>query len=443
MSKSLVEVSELTVEYDDVIALRNVSFSLDKGELLLVLGPSGAGKSTLLKVLAGIIPHIVQGKVRGNISIDFRNPLNEGPSGIADAISYVPQEPWDGVLTHSVEAELYINAIMRGTDFSEVARIISEFRLESIVNRLTYTLSAGEVQRLILASSSYGGTKLYLLDEPSSFLDHDNRKLLREYILKLLNEDYTIVMVDHHINLWRDITSKALVLDKGIPVYYGDSIEEAENYLLQMSDSIKESRESGEIRISSSRELVLSMDDIWFRYPGSRNYVISNFNLKLFKSELAVLVGPNGVGKTTILKIASKILRPSRGRVHVNGRAIYIPENPLLYFSEPIVYDEVVGRAKDQSYGEELLKKLNLMHLSNKPIRKLSSGERRRVALASALARGFNLICIDEVTAGLDPYNAKLVLNTIVDALSSNVSVLGASHDKRLYSRASKVITLR
>ena len=187
---------------------------------------------------------------------------------------------------------------------------------------------------------------------------------------------------------------------------------------------------------------ILLMNNIWFRYPGSSKYVIKGFNLELFRGEFVVLVGPNGSGKTTLLKIASRILKPNRGNVLIKGRAIYIPENPLLYFSEPVVYDEVVIHAKDQSYGEELLRKLNLFHLSNKPIRKLSSGERRRVALASALARGFNLICIDEITAGLDPYNTRLVIEAICESLDEGVSILGASHDKRLITVTSRTLML-
>lgn len=423
-----VVVEDLTVWYKGLRepVLRNISFRVEQGEILLVYGRSGSGKTTLLRVLAGVVGKTVNGEFKGKISIFGYNPYSLSSKDMVKLVAYIPQEPWYAILAPNVWGELTLNQLLVNSyDREKVLRVAEKYSLRNLLYRLTYTLSAGETQRTVIASNILRDTRLFLLDEPTSYLDREHKLRLISYIEELTSRGKTIIVVDHDVDLWSNIADKLLVLDNGVQRYFG-LMDKNMVYHVEYP-----TRGPG---IASS-DVVLEARGLWYRYPGSKSYVLEGVDLSVGRGEILWVKGPNGSGKTTLLKLLSGVLKPSKGVVSRRGKVIYVSENPLLYFSEPTISEEVGD--------EELLDLVGLRGLVDRKLVRTSSGERRRAAIASAIARGYDILCLDEPTAGLDPYSKKSVLEAIVRVVEEReVSVIVASHDAVFDRIADKTLEL-
>ncbi len=429
MQEQLIVVRELSAWYkkNNSPVLYKLSLTLDRGEALLVAGRSGSGKTTLLRVLAGVFKKYYNGVVDGFIRV-----LGEEPENIGKSIVYVPQDPWDGILAHTVGTELHLSLQYSSREYS-LHDVLGKIGLSGYEDRLTYTLSAGETQRLILGSAYVLESPLVLLDEPSAFLDTSGKTMLKKMVEELLEKKCGVVIVDHNTRLWADIASKLLVLDNGRARYIGRfELDVAEHVLGGMDVS-----ENPRLVVDYHREkhdtsIVLTARGLWYKYPLSRRYVLEDVDLEVEKGEVIAITGPNGSGKTTLLKILAGIYKPSKGFVETSCRRVYVSENPLLFFSRPVAWEEITEK------GYHYAERFNLVHVLDKGLSKLSSGERRRVAIVSALARGYDSLFLDEPTAGLDPWSSREVAETIREAASHGATIVFASHDDRIISIADK-----
>ena len=377
---------------------------------MLVCGPSGSGKTTLARILVGVFDGDFEG------SVEARGPL-----------AYLPQEPWRVLVGPTVKHDL----VLAGAD---PFRVAGKYALAGVLDSPVHRLSAGQVQKLALAVIEYSRPQIVVLDEPSVYLDEEARRLLRELIVRLLDNGSTVVLVDHEPLQWVSLATKILVLVDGKPKCLGSTSE--------CSNAVEElSRPSTvQCRHCSRVGAAVSVEDVWFRYPGSKRWVLRGVSLEAYRGEITCIVGPNGAGKTTLLKTIAGIYRPFRGRVRVYGRPVYVPENPLLYYTAPTVYEEVVGGARDQGYGEEVLRRLGLWSLRDRPLAALSAGERRRVAIASALARGYDVVLLDEPSAGLDRWSLERLVEVLCETVSSNAAIVAASHDRRFLAHAHNIV---
>lgn len=440
-----VKVRRLTAWYpgSERPVLRDLSFELRPGELLLVYGKSGSGKTSLLRVLYGTFTRLLGGKVVGEVRVLGKDPLSADPRWVLSNVTYVPQEPWDGILGHTVETEVRIvkavGCTVAGESVPSVSEVLELMGLKGLENRLTYTLSAGEVQRLVIASAVTAGARLLLLDEPSSYLDLEARPKLVSLVKRAIEEGCAVILVDHNIGLWGRLASKLLVLDHGVLRYCGSFDPSALREAYGSPNGAL--RPNVKSKHRADREAV-RVEHAWFRYPGSREPVVKDVSLSVNLGELVAIVGPNGSGKTTLLKLLAGVLRPSRGRVVARTSRVFVPDNPLLYFSWPTVIEEVTARSEDRAEALRIIRALGLEGLVHRRLSSLSSGERRRVAIASSLARGFKVLCIDEPTAGLDRWNRELVLDALKRAASRGAAVIVAGHGDELLQVADRVLKL-
>ncbi len=390
---------------------------ISEGEAVLITGPSGSGKTTLLRVLSTIIPNVIKAKVQGSIV--------PSPQKLSSIIYYVPQEPWYSVVTPYVWSEIL--SFSNYLNIKDVKELLHKYGLHSFINRPTYTLSAGELQRLSIASAEASKKRILLLDEPTSHLDSINAMKVIKVINSLMtSSSTTVITVDHNIERWRKLVNKVYLLING-----------KLRLIRPNEDPYKEWREM--IRKlgkgSPSSSTLCEVEVKKFKYPGMDDYILRNIYFNVKRGEIVLLKGPSGCGKTTLLKLIANKRSGRHFRIKVKCKVNYIPDNPLLYFSEPTPIDEVRGNV-------EVLSKFNLDHVLNSPIMKLSTGERRRVAIASALVRGYDVILLDEPTIGLDPKSKYLVLEAITKARNEGKSFIIASHDDDLLYISDKVVRL-
>ncbi len=186
---------------------------------------------------------------------------------------------------------------------------------------------------------------------------------------------------------------------------------------------------------------LVSLQDINFSYD-NRNLVLENINLEIAEGEFIGVVGPNGGGKTTLLKLILGLLKPTNGEITVFGSAPklaskqigYVPQFSTFNRDFPITVKNVVemGCGRGDSRIAQILGKLEIGHLKNKSISSLSGGELQRVMIARALTCDPKLLLLDEPTSNIDIHAEKNIFDLLKEI---NVTIVVVSHDIGFVSR--------
>lgn len=414
----LLEARITRAGYPNGFSIKGVSFKLWPGELLVVTGPSGSGKTTLLKSIMGTIS-LDKGFIEGTVRLNGRNINEYSFPQLYRLIGYIPQEPWYGIIGYTVETEYCLGMLQAGQKCR--AELLGKHGLGELWGHITYGLSAGQYQRLVWATALDKKPTLLIVDEPLVYIDSVSR---REYVgmMKEFIENHgSAIIVDHDPATWKELEPVLLALDNGTVKYYG---EYNDDYIPRTVERQRRNKKS-------CGDIVLEAYKLVFRYPGG-NLVIREASLRVRRGEIVGIMGRNGSGKTTLLKILAGIYKPLKGRVLTRGKPIIVPEEPLLYFTHPIPREEL-GMGKTGS-GEStmIINAFRLRHILDRPVALLSSGERRRVAIASALLHGYDIILLDEPSGGLDPYSLSVLLDAVEEAAQRGAGIVIATHDDRL-----------
>ncbi len=426
MSRTAVKATISEAGYKDEFSVKDVFLELNYGEALIITGRSGSGKSTLLKSLLGIIKLSRKGFFRGRVRIASLDPYTVKPEELFGIIGYIPQDPWYGVLGHTVETEYCLSFSVLGLQCNPKG--LEQYGLGGLRNHITYGLSAGQVQRLLWASNIDKGGKIFFMDEPGVYIDEEGKKKFLKLIEKHLDIGGAAIIVDHDPLLWSNLEPKLLVLENGRTKYFGSFNEEEIPHLEIPIERSKKTR-----HYERSEEILVA-ENIWFRYPGQK-YIIRNTSLSIRSGEIIGITGPNGIGKSTLLKLLAGVYRPSKGHIIRGGKTILIPENPLLFFSGATIKEELqisCGENCSEDKIKDVAEEFGIKHILDKPLAETSSGERRRAALASAFLAGYDVFLLDEPSGGLDNYIVTNVIESIVSAAERGRAVIIASHDKRL-----------
>ncbi|WP_440059738.1 ATP-binding cassette domain-containing protein [Thermogladius sp. 4427co] len=417
----------LEAGYPNGFTIRDISFTLDQGEVLVVTGRSGSGKTTLVRVLANSISR-VGGYWLGKIELLGRDISRMSAREFVSLVSYIPQEPWYGIIGYTIESEFCYTSLLKNRICE--TRMLERVGFGKKGDFVTYGLSAGESQLLLWAEVLALNSRLVLMDEPFVYLDVENRGKLIDYVRKMVEEGRSVIVVDHDPISWSSLDPIVIVLDGGRVLYRGRL--EGMDFQMPMLG----------LNINKGSDSVVEANNIWFRYPGY-DWVIKSSSFSIEEGDFVVVSGRNGSGKTTLLKIIAGLLKPSRGRLKVSRNPIYIPENPLSYFSMPTPLDELRYMARgDDNRVEEVVEIFGLKNILGSKLSKLSSGERRRLAIASAYLGGFDIYLLDEPTGGLDYYNVAKVFDVIQRLLDDRKTVIAASHDPRVRKVAGTHLTI-
>ncbi len=429
MSSKPVSLRGVHVRYkgSERDALAGLTLDVDRGSLLLVTGPNGGGKSTLARLLAGLIPHFYPAAVEGQVRVLGANPV-ETPDPLLGRVGYVSQDPEAQLVFPTVLDEVAYPVLALGGGAEEARkRALEALSLvggENLYERTTFELSSGEAQKTILASVLSTSPEILVLDEPLLFLDQESKAQLVNTLRTLKDEGRTIIVVEQELGYFNGLADGLLILRDGRPVDVAERVREA----------VEEPPAAG-MPVAENRP-VLEASDVWYRYPRSSYYVVRGFSLSARGGEVHALVGPNGSGKTTILKLLAGIYKPSRGSVERRGRVYYVPQNPLLGIHGPRVIDET--RRAHRPGGvepEAALKAAGLRDLAEEGVARLSHGQLRRLALAAALASGAEIVLMDEPTAGLDPESRVFLERMVRSLVEAGRIVVIATHDAGFLGR--------
>ena len=519
----MIEVNGLSFDYivngNRIRVLRGIDLHIREGESLAIIGANGSGKTTLVRCLNGLLlPADGEVIVDGLSTQDAANIPR-----IREQVGMVFQNPDDQLVSAVLEREIAFGLENIGLASDEIRRrveeIIRKFRLERYRHHPPHRLSGGEKQRLAIASILAMRPKYLIMDEPTSLLDPEGRsEVVRT--LDELKQERTIATI--HITQTPEEAAKAeriLVLKDGRVEMDGpprEIFQRAETLRAMALDVPPYLALAGILRkagvevtadVGSTEELADRLAILWKRCPDgvistslsqrgraqqversrtekisatgltylydrnlpTQHIALQDIDLKVYSGEFLALVGPSGSGKTTLIQHFNGLLKPTKGRITLDGRDLWGKRTDLrklrqriglvFQFPEFQLFEETV--ADDVAFGprnlgwplqrveasvERALDRTGLdpRKFAAKSPLNLSGGEKRRAAIAGVLAMEPEVLVLDEPTAGLDPEGAAQISDILKQLHADGATVILISHDMdRIAQLAERMIVLQ
>jgi energy-coupling factor transport system ATP-binding protein len=424
---ALAEIDRLTYRYPGALepALREVTLRV-AGGLTVVAGSSGGGKSTLLRLFNGLVPNFHGGQISGHAHVAGRSIVETRTRDLARQVGFVFQDPELQTVYATVDREVAFgleNAAVPTAEIpSRVEEALTGAGVAHLAGRLMRTLSGGERQRVALASALAMRPLLVVLDEPTSQLDPDGAALVLAAARHVVSQGRAVIVSEHRLRALIGVADQLVMVEDGVV-----SLTDPRGWREPRFSQTAAPRASGGGDVAWLSGAAAGFDG---------RPVLERVELGIRSSEVVALMGPNGGGKTTLLRLIAGLLPPMAGTVERRpGRIAYLPQNPAALLHRPTVRDEVlftIERSGAAEKPETILAELGLLHVAGRYPRDLSSGERQRAAVATVLAGSPGLVLLDEPTRGMDVRAREALVRVISRLRDRGAAVVIATHDSEL-----------
>lgn len=457
-------------------AISDCTFSVKKGEKVMLCGASGSGKSTLLRLLKRELSP--RGELSGNITLMGKDRSELSHRESAEKIGFVMQNPDSQTVCDKVSAELAFGLESFGVKSGEIQSRVGEmaafFGIEPLYDRDISTLSGGQKQLVALCSVMVTDPDILLLDEPTAQLDPvAARELLG--ILDRLNKEMgvTIIIAEHDPEELFDSCDKILYLAKGKTEFFGTPaltakyfVENAlEGFLPEtakafagLCDELPLNVRQGRAKLEklgvsdipkqvvnaaeSTEPYALQCKNLWQRYEKNSPDILKGCDLAVRKGECYGLLGSNGSGKSTLLRVICGLCKPYMGAVSLFGKKqkaykngslfremlAFLPQEPVTMFVKESVREDLL-QSGDKAVVENVAQRMGIEHLLDRHPWDLSGGEIQKCAFAKILLADPKIIVLDECTKGMDSFAKKALGDTLLSLKAEGRTILLVTHD--------------
>ena len=430
-----IRLKEVSFKYDGAKenVLENINLTVEYGETVLLSGVSGEGKSTLLSIINGVIPFVNSGEFSGSVEIDGKDVTKLKISERSKLIGTVLQNADEQIIYDLVNEEIAFGCENLNIASEETDRRIERFTtlMQIEKNAKTKTLSGGQKQRLITASTLAMEQKIIILDEPLANLDTHTAHILLKALRNLANSGYAVLIVEHRLDVVKN---------------YIDKVMRIENKQLFTSPDINDLN-SGIKTIphadgSLPGEVLIKGEKLFFA-AGDRN-IIDGLDIDIRAGERIVLLGENGCGKTTLMRMLARLNKPNDGALSQTitkskkanskwfSKVGYVYQNPTYQLFMPTLLSEISFKAKSEEMAREMINAFGLSGLEQRHPQSLSEGQKRRASIAAVCASEPTVLFLDEPTVGQDYKNLCKTVET-VNKINKNLgtAIVTVTHDKR------------
>lgn len=497
---SLINLTNAYLSFSDAPLLDHIDMSIEVNERVCLVGRNGAGKSTLLKVLNKEVP-LDEGQIvyENNVVVSRlqQDPPRDVQGNVFDFVAEGLQEQAQLLkdyheLSHRVEQEPSESNLAKLAKMQEqldhqngwqlenrIRNVISSLSLDSEAQ--LSSLSGGWLRKAALAKALVCQPTVLLLDEPTNHLDIETIKWLEEF-LKSFNG--SIVFISHDRSFIRQMATRIIDLDRGKIASWSGNYD---NYLLGKEEALRveelqnaefdkklaqeevwirqgikarRTRNEGRVRALKamrqeyserrkvmgsakmqieealrSGKIVFELENVTYQIDDK--LLVNDFSVQVLRGDKIALIGPNGIGKTTLLKLMLGNLTPTSGSVHCGTKleVAYFDQHRLELDPEKTVMDnlaegkqEVMVNGRSRHVLGYLQDFLFPPKRARTPVRALSGGERNRLLLAKLFLKPSNLLVLDEPTNDLDIETLELLEELVNDYQGT---VLLVSHDRQ------------
>ena len=439
----MVEVKNLSLDYGKEHIIDDISLSIAVGECVLFTGKSGSGKSSLINSINGLAVRYDNAKTKGEIIIDGKNIKDLELYQISMLVSTVFQNPKTYFFNVNTTLELLfylenIGLAREGMD-NRLKDMLEIFPIKNLLNRNIFNLSGGEKQILCIAASYIAGTKIIVMDEPSSNLDIKSISVLTKMLKILKEKGISIIVAEHRIYYLMDIVDRVFLIDKG---------KLKKTYT--RSEFLK--FDKNELNALSLRDKELCKLEVTY-LKDDGEYQIKNLSYKFVDEYLSVknisfklgkiygIIGYNGLGKSTLLRCLIGLEKKSKEEIYFKGEKLSKKgrlKNSSLVMQDvnhQLFTDEVFKELSlgvknfDEEKAKIILKDLGLDEFRERHPMSLSGGQKQRLAIASVMCKDSPFVYFDEPTSGMDYSNMEKISELIKKYRNKEKIIFIVSHD--------------
>lgn len=457
-------------------AIYDCTFSVKKGEKIMLCGASGSGKSTLLRLLKRELSP--RGELSGSITLMGKDRSELSDRESAEKIGFVMQSPDSQTVCDKVSAELAFGLESFGVKSGEIQSRVGEmaafFGIEPLYDRDISTLSGGQKQLVALCSVMATDPDILLLDEPTAQLDPvAARELLG--ILDRLNKEMgvTIIIAEHDPEELFDSCDKILYLAKGKTEFFGTPaltakyfvenaldgfLPETAKAFARLCDDLPLNVRQGRAKLEKlgvtdipkqavndterAEPYALQCKDLWQRYEKNSPDILKGCDLGIRKGECYGLLGSNGGGKSTLLRVICGLCKPYMGTVSLFGKKqkaykngslfhemlAFLPQEPVTMFVKESVREDLL-QSGDKVTVENVSQRMGIEHLLDRHPWDLSGGEIQKCAFGKILLADPKIIVLDECTKGMDSFAKKALGDVLASLKAEGRTILLVTHD--------------
>lgn len=430
------------------------------GKVIGIIGRNGIGKSTAIQILAGLLkPNFGRWEentdkkeftevykeliqfFKGTEAQKYFEKVSAGEIKVA----FKPQKVEDIAKSFKGTVRKLLEKVDEKKDLENVAR---ELSLSKILDSDVSNISGGELQSVAIAATVLKKANLYLFDEPTSYLDIKQRIKVSGFIRKLANEETGVMVIEHdliildyiadqiHIMYGKEgsygITSSLHSTKAGINIYLEGYIKDSN---MRFRDKKIEFVEKTPVELDETHKLTS-----WTKITKKLgSFQLTTTPGELYKKQVIGILGENGIGKTSFVKILAGIEKADSGEISHKVKVSYKPQY-VEASDEPVAL--VLGNAI-KKFDSQLITPLQIKPLLDRTLNQLSGGELQRVAICACLAREADLYLMDEPSAYLDVEQRLLVSKVIRQRMEdSGKSALIVDHDLLFIDYLSDGITV-
>ena len=465
---SIIEIRDLTFSYPErnLEAVKQVSFSVDKGEYIAILGANGSGKSTLARLICGYLEPSSGSIIRAQ---DMRMGL-------------VFQSPGDQIVASVVETDTAFGPRnLRCCEEEVMHRTVESLDSVGLLERLldrTRDLSQGQKQKLGVAGIAALHPAVFVLDESTSMIDPESRCHLLDLMDEWHHQGQTILHITHSLEEAHR-AGRVIAMNEGQVIFDGSQQQfmaytDMEKQLFgaplpvnnfvscpsaqwqpsleNPSDEMPQGFQNDAALIFRNMTFAYGQDEFTQEHQGEGKPLFENFSLAVEAGRLTALMGPSGCGKSTLMEIAAGLLSAPVGEVYSNSRPLLALQDSDHGLFEEFAADDVAFGPRNQGIaGKELVQKVQFaMGQVGLPYEKfaerqtmtLSGGEKRKVSLAGIIAMDGQVLLFDEPTAGLDAKSRRKVMEMLLALVKAGKTVLFTTHREDEALVAHRVVKL-